>query len=70
MTQHFALHETLELSEVSAFKALVLTKAKTMQILVSDPDLKDLMQQEVALATRQLEELDGLLGTAVGGDDQ
>lgn len=70
MTQHFALHETLELSEVSAFKALVLTKAKTMQILVSDPDLRDLMQQEVALATRQLEELNGLLGTAEGGDDR
>lgn len=64
MPQSFALHETLELHEVSAFKALCLTKSKTMQPLVSDPGLKALMQADVQLTTRQLAELDGLLAKA------
>lgn len=61
----FALHETLDLHEVAVAKAVSLTKAKTMQILVTDPELKDLMQQEVELSSRQLEELDGLLANAL-----
>lgn len=65
MTQSYALHETLELHEISAFKVVCLTKAKTMQILVSDPDLKRLMQDDVAVTTRQLEELNGLLAQTV-----
>lgn len=57
MTQTYALHESLELSEAAAFKVVCLTKAKTMQLLVSDPELKSLMQQDVELSTRQLQEL-------------
>ncbi|MDF2630526.1 MAG: hypothetical protein K0R39_4357 [Symbiobacteriaceae bacterium] len=64
MDQRFALHETLELAEVSAFKAVCNTKAKTMQILVSDPELKRLMQAEAELSNRQLQELNELLGRA------
>jgi similar to spore coat protein len=60
----FALHETLELHEVSTFKAVCNTKAKTMQILVSDPELKKLMQAEAERSNRQLEELNGLLNRA------
>lgn len=60
----FALHETLELHEVSTFKAVCSTKAKTMQILVSDPELKKLMQAEAERSNRQLEELNGLLNRA------
>ncbi|MGE5673858.1 MAG: hypothetical protein ACM3XM_08215 [Mycobacterium leprae] len=70
MTLNYALHETLELHELSAFKTVCLTKAKMMQLLVSDPDLIALMQQEVELSTRQLTELDGLLGGAVHEGDQ
>lgn len=65
MNQRFALHETLELHEVSAFKAVCITKSKTMQGLVSDPELKTLLQQDVQLSTRQLQELSGLLSNAV-----
>lgn len=65
MPQRFALHETLELHEVSAFKAVCMTKSKTMQILVSDADLKRLMQEDVELSTRQLQELNGLLTRAI-----
>jgi similar to spore coat protein len=65
MQQNFALHETLELHEVSAFKAVCMTKSKTMQALVSDPELKNLLQQDVQLSTRQLQELNGLLSMAM-----
>lgn len=64
MDQSFALHETLELHEISAFKTVCLTKAKAMQILVSDPDLTNLLQEDARLSSRQLQELDGLLATA------
>jgi similar to spore coat protein len=60
----FALHETLELHEVTTFKSLCLTKAKAMQLLVSDPDLKALLQADIATSTRQLTELKGLLAEA------
>jgi len=63
----FALHETLELHEMVTFKALCLTKSKTMQILVSDPDLKRIMQEDVELTTRQLQELGTLLSTVAQG---
>jgi similar to spore coat protein len=70
MQQNFALHETLELHEVSAFKAVCMTKSKTMQALVSDPELKNLLQQDVQLSTRQLQELNGLLSKAVEQEDR
>lgn len=60
----FALHETLELAEMTAFKTVCLTKAKTMQLLVSDPALKELMQDDVRLSSRQLEELNEFLARA------
>lgn len=65
MNQNFALHETLELHEVCAFKTVCMTKSKTMQMLVSDSELKDLLQQDAQLSTRQLQELNGLLSKAI-----
>lgn len=59
----FGLHETLELHEIATFKSLCMTKSKTMQILVSDNDLKQILQQDVQLSTRQLQELNGLLSS-------
>ncbi len=61
----FTPHETMELHEVTAFKSLCMTKSKTMHVLVSDPELKTLMQQDVTLSTRQLQELTGLLSQAI-----
>jgi spore coat protein CotF len=61
----YALHETLEVHEIAAFKAVCLTKAKTMQVLVSDPELKQLMQQDVEMSTRQLHELGAILNKAL-----
>ncbi|MBV2240948.1 hypothetical protein KQR57_14270 [Bacillus inaquosorum] len=41
----YALHEVLEVQEMTAFKTLCLTKSKTMKALVSDPKLKAIMQR-------------------------
>ncbi|MDU7476360.1 MAG: hypothetical protein E7L01_23920 [Paenibacillus macerans] len=57
----YGLHETLEVHELAAFKTLCMTKAKTMQILVSDPELKQILQQDVQVSTRQLQELGEIL---------
>ncbi len=64
MNTSLGAHETLELHEIAAFKTLCLTKSKTMQMLVTDPELKMLMQQDVQLSSRQLQELDGFLAQA------
>ncbi|MCR2807099.1 hypothetical protein [Paenibacillus soyae] len=60
----YALHETLEVQEIAAFKAVCLTKSKTMRALVSDPALKQILQQDVDVTTRQLQELETILSKA------
>jgi len=61
----FALHETLEVHELAACKTIGLTKAKTMKALVSDDVLKQLMQADVDMSTRHLEELRAILTKAI-----
>ncbi|KAF6621485.1 hypothetical protein H7K28_00690 [Paenibacillus polymyxa] len=60
----YGLHETLEVHELSAFKTVCLTKSKTMQALISDPVLKAILQKDVDLTTRQLQELSNVLNQA------
>ncbi|AFH59838.1 hypothetical protein ACVNS2_03945 [Paenibacillus caseinilyticus] len=62
--QKYALHEVLELHEIAAFKTICMTKSQTMQMLVSDEALKSIMQQDVALSVRQLQDLNDLLSKA------
>ncbi|QEK96520.1 hypothetical protein EXD81_02645 [Bacillus amyloliquefaciens] len=59
-----ALHELLEIQEMASFKSLCLTKSKTMKPLVSDPQLKEIMQQDVDTSTRQLQEFASILSDA------
>nr|MDH3076211.1 hypothetical protein [Bacillus velezensis]MDH3097781.1 hypothetical protein [Bacillus velezensis] len=59
-----ALHELLEIQEMASFKSLCLTKSKTMKALVSDPRLKEIMQQDVDTSTRQLQEFASILSDA------
>ncbi|KUP39294.1 hypothetical protein [Bacillus velezensis] len=59
-----ALHELLEIQEMASFKSLCLTKSKTMHALVSDPQLKEIMQQDVDTSTRQLQEFASILSDA------
>ncbi|KQX65832.1 hypothetical protein [Paenibacillus sp. Root444D2] len=60
----YALHETLEVHEIAAFKTVCLTKSKTMKLLVTDPSLKEILLQDVELSTRQLQELGAILTKA------
>ncbi|MDQ1911758.1 hypothetical protein D3C73_1514860 [compost metagenome] len=60
----YTRHETMDLHEIAVFKTVSLTKSKTMQVLVSDPDLKSILQQDVQTSTRQLQELQSLLTKA------
>lgn len=60
----YALHETLEVHELAAFKTVGLTKSKTMKALVTDEALKQLMELDVELGTRQLQELGAILTRA------
>jgi similar to spore coat protein len=65
MNPTYALHETLEAHEIAAFKTVCMTKSKTMQALVSDPELMQILQEDVKLSTRQLQELSAQLSKAM-----
>ena len=60
----YALHETLEVREIAAFKTICMTKSKTMDALVSDKELKSILRLDVDLSTRHLEELRTVLQQA------
>ncbi|ANS74479.1 hypothetical protein AWM70_07685 [Paenibacillus yonginensis] len=60
----YAMHEMLEVHEIAAFKTVCATKSKGMQILVSDPELKAILQQDVELSKQQLHELGMILSNA------
>ncbi|WP_240415251.1 hypothetical protein [Paenibacillus periandrae] len=66
MNSTYGLHETMEVHELTAFKTVCMTKSKTMQALVSDPELKQILQQDVQVSTKQLQELGGLLSKVIG----
>lgn len=61
---NYALHEILEVQEMAAFKTNCLTKSKTMKALVNDPRLKEIMQQDIDLSTKQLNEYTSVLSKA------
>jgi len=61
MNSNYALHEMLEVHEIAAFKTVCMTKSKTMQALVTDPELIQILQQDVQLSQQQLQELGGVL---------
>ncbi|MFS0855822.1 hypothetical protein [Paenibacillus taichungensis] len=64
MNSTYALHEMLEVHEIAAFKTVCMTKSKTMQALVTDPELKQILQQDATLSQQQLQELGGVLSNA------
>lgn len=61
----YALHETLEVHELAAFKTVCMTKSKTMRGLVSDEKLKRILQEDADVSARQLRELEAVLKRAV-----
>lgn len=54
-------NETLQLHEILTFKNTSMTKAVTMSPLVSDNELKTILQQEAATSQKHLEELRDLM---------
>ncbi|AWB46564.1 hypothetical protein DCC85_21940 [Paenibacillus sp. CAA11] len=64
MNTNYGMHETLEVHEMAAFKTVSITKSKTMQILVSDPELRDILKHDVQISTQQLQELGRLLSNS------
>ncbi|MCM3144442.1 hypothetical protein [Brevibacillus sp. MER 51] len=60
----YGLHEQLELHEIATFKTICMTKSKTMQGLVSDETLGQLLADDILVSTRQLQELSSLLTKA------
>ncbi|UHA60189.1 hypothetical protein KDJ21_026365 [Metabacillus litoralis] len=62
----YALHEVLEVQEIASFKTTCLTKSKTMRALVTDQELKDIMQQDITISSRQLDEYSSILSKAQG----
>ncbi|OBZ08230.1 MULTISPECIES: hypothetical protein [Bacillales] len=61
MNSNYALHEMLEVHEMAAFKTVCMTKSKTMQALVTDPELMQILQQDVQSSQQHLQELGGVL---------
>ncbi|MFC7061511.1 hypothetical protein ACFQIC_06505 [Halobacillus seohaensis] len=57
MREKLGMHELLELHELVTFKSLCLTKALIMQKLVTDGELKAIMQQDVTMTSRHIEDL-------------
>ena len=61
MTDQFALHETMEVHELLVFKNVCMTKSATMQALVSDQKLHDLLGTCAQTDKQHIEDLQGLL---------
>ncbi|AOK91219.1 hypothetical protein AOU00_16145 [Paenibacillus polymyxa] len=59
--QKLGVHEKLELHELLTFKTTCLTKAQTMIPLVSDTNLKNILQQDVNGGTQDIQQLKNLL---------
>jgi similar to spore coat protein len=59
--ERLALHETLELHEILTFKNICCTKSATMQGLVSDPELKSILQLDCEMSKKHIQELSNLL---------
>ncbi|NHN34929.1 hypothetical protein [Paenibacillus agricola] len=66
MNSTYALHETMEIHEIAAFKTVCMTKSKMMQALITDPKLKEILQEDIQLSTRQLQELGNVLSKTMG----
>jgi len=59
--QSIAPNETMQLHEILTFKNTCLTKALTMSPLVSDEELKSILQQEVSVSEKHIQELRSLM---------
>jgi similar to spore coat protein len=59
--QSITPHETMQLHELLTFKNICLTKSVTMSPLVSDKELKAILQNDVSISKQHIQELSGLM---------
>lgn len=59
--QNLAPHESIELHELLTFKNLCLTKSITMSPLISDQELKGILDQDAVTTQQHIRELKALL---------
>lgn len=62
-----AAHETLDLHELIGLKNVCAAKAATMMGMVSDPQLRSFLQQDLQTATQHAHQIQNLLGGTNGG---
>lgn len=62
-----APHEGIELHEILAFKNVCLTKSVTMSPLVSDNELKSILQRDAETTAKHIRELKGVIEKANTG---
>lgn len=67
MTKHLALHETLDLHELLAFKNLCLTKTTTMSKLAQDEELRTMLEADAAAGMQHIQQIQRFLTKR--GDD-
>lgn len=60
-----AMHETLDLHEILSFKNVCVTKAASMQGMVSCPQLRSFLQQDVQKGQQMIREIQGLLSQQI-----
>lgn len=57
-------HETMEISELLNLKKVCMTQSKLMKDMISDQDLKTLMEKDLQQAEKATTDLQGLLAKA------
>lgn len=57
MIKYLGLHETIEVHELITTKNISLTKSVTMSKLAQDPELKLILEGDVATGTTHIQEL-------------
>lgn len=63
--KELADHEKLELHEYLTFKNVCATKSMAMSKLAKDPKLKSLLEDDLRITGRQIQELSQLLSTTI-----
>lgn len=61
MRERLAMHETLDLHELISFKSVCATKAAAMSNMATDPALRSLLQQDLQMAKKHINDLQNLL---------
>lgn len=59
--QSIAPHETMQLHELLTFKNVSLTKSIAMSILVTDEELKSILQNDVSTSRQHIKQLSELM---------